>query len=265
MLSLILPTPPLKLSQGKGILYFTEELVSYVGSVGKAQVKGLHPEQMSLCCTSRGKWEGVSWNRDHCANSHQKGSSGWGKASKNESPVWRDAVLVLLLVGLGLTHLSWKLLENNSGDTASRKDHWRGSGCFLSAHHISSSAVEAAGLKAGWGLSCSGFCDTGRYLLGKEWCGQASNASRWWGSSLSAQASGTSREEGKLDACSSSLTWLRASKGMIQEQEMHCPGHHLPSCGFWRPQQEVCGTTAFGGPHWGLKQLRLPKRNRRKG
>lgn len=124
-------TPPLKLSPGKDILYFTEELVSYVGSVGKVQVKGLHPEQMSLCCTSRGKWEGVSWNRDHCANSHRKGSSGWGKASKSESPVWRDAVLVLRLVGLGLTHLSWKLLENNSGDTASRKDHWRRSSCSL--------------------------------------------------------------------------------------------------------------------------------------
>lgn len=127
MLSLVLPTPPLKLSPGKDILYFTEELVSYVGSVGKVQVKGLHPEQMSLCCTSRGKWEGVSWNQDNCANSHRKGSSGWGKASKNESPVWRDVMLVLLLVGLGLTHLSWTLLENNSGDTASRKDHWRGS------------------------------------------------------------------------------------------------------------------------------------------
>lgn len=142
-------------------------------------------------------------------------------------------------------------------DTAPRKDQRRGSRC-LSAHHISSSGAEAAGLKAGQGVSCSRFCHTGTCLLGREWRGRASNASRWWGSSISAQAAGLSQEEGRLDTCSLSLTWLWASKGMIQE---HCPECHLLSYGLWRPQQEVYRTTASGSPYWGSKLLHLAKRN----
>lgn len=128
-------------------------------------------------------------------------------------------------------------------DTASGKDQWRGSSCSFNAHHVSSSAA-VAGLKAGRGFSRSAFCDTGTYMLRGEGHGQASNISRWWASSISAQAAGPSQEEGRLNTCSLSLTQLPASKGMVQEQEVHYLEHQLPSCGLWRPWQDVCRTTA---------------------
>lgn len=51
-------------------------------------------------------------------------------------------MVTLLLVGLGLTHLSLKLSENGSVDTASGKSQWKGSGSCLRAHHVPSSAAE---------------------------------------------------------------------------------------------------------------------------
>lgn len=53
--------------------------------------------------------------------------------------------MVLLLVGLGLTHLSPKLFENDSVDTVSGKRQWKGSSCCLRAHHVLSSAAEVCG------------------------------------------------------------------------------------------------------------------------
>lgn len=102
-----------------------------------------------------------------------------GKGIKGKSPARRGAVLVLLLVGLGLTRLSQKFLDNNSVDTASGKGQWKGSSCSLRAHHVLSSAAEVAGPQAGQGLSRCGICDTGTILLGREWRGQASSTGRW--------------------------------------------------------------------------------------
>lgn len=235
------------------------------GSLWVSQGEGLgHPEQMSLSNTAHGKREGVSSPETGILvqASTEKGLR-MGKGIKSESPVWKTAVLVLILAGLGLTRLSQKLFENSSVciwplGRASGRDQAALSEPIPFSAQLQGCLVCRQG-RAGpllqWHL-WHRHNPAGKRVA---WPGQQHwQMARIFHLSRSCRAlSGGGEARHLLFQSHSALCRQRDDPRAANPLPRALP----PRLWLLRPWQELCRSVAAGGPHWGLKLLHLVRRN----
>lgn len=121
-------------------------------------------------------------------------------------------MLVLLPVGLGLTRLSQKFLDNNSVDTASGKGQWKGSSCSLRAHHVLSSAAEVAGPQAGQGRASL----TAGFVTQAQSCWEESGVARPAAPADGEDLPSQQKLQGSLRRRGGSTPALPATRGSVQ-------------------------------------------------